>query len=119
MQDGRGTAPATATVDVPISYVQDVSGNIQINVPGARTVHKDQVANFVLTPSDATNFDVVFKSTNPFNQNDHPSGKIDKDHPKTGGCKGNKGVYEYTVVFTTKTGTTVTVDPVIIVEGAP
>lgn len=117
MEYGGATAPVPQIVDVQISYMQDANGNIEINVPPAPSVKKDQVANFVLLPCDATTFSVTFKSTNPFDRNDDPNGKINKDHPKTGPCKGAKGSYGYTIVFTTKAETTVTVDPVIIVEG--
>jgi hypothetical protein len=106
--------PTLATVNVPINYVEDEFGNITIDIPASTTVKKDDVAEFSLvTGCDATGFQITFKGTNPFEPTGNP---INHHHPNSGKCKGVKGVYPYTLVITTVDNTTVTLDPVIIVD---
>jgi hypothetical protein len=108
-----GTAPV---IDVTMNYTEDKAGNIVVDVPAYTDCQRGCAVNFALAATaDANDFEVAFKrgGKDPF----EPNGKINKTNPKTGKCNGGDGKYAYNVTITTKRGTTVTVDPVIIVQG--
>jgi hypothetical protein len=113
-----GTATQTAPT-VAISYIERSNGNIDINIDAHKKCQRGEVVTFALANCDATDFLVTFKpGQNPFGSNGNPdNGKINRGHPQTGTCNAADGYYDYTVALTTKHNTTVTVDPVIIVQG--
>jgi hypothetical protein len=112
---GTQTAPTVA-----ISYTEHPNGNIDINIDPHKKCQRGQTVTFELAPNcDATDFLVTFKpGRNPFGPNSNPNeGKVNRNYPQTGPCTALDGDYDYTVALTTKHNTTVTVDPVIIVQG--
>ena len=114
----QGTATQTAPT-VAISYIEHPNGNIDITIDAHKKCQRGEIVSFALAPNcDATDFVVNFKpGQNPFLPNGNPNNhQIDRGHPQTGTCNGADGCYDYSVALTTRHNT-VTVDPVIIVQG--